>query len=270
MNCTFDSTACGRQRLITHIVHHPRLREKTPMISTWLSRVFQRFSKPIPLSVETPVAIIGDLHGRADLLDMMLARLSNEAPSAQLVFVGDYVDRGPDSAAVLQRVMGLPNATCLMGNHERMLLEFIEDPAGQGLRWLKHGGLETLASFGVHDGEPEEQRDALLSSMGPATVSWLKSRPLYFRSGRLYITHAGADPAISIEAQNEATLLWGHPDFGRKPRQDGHWVAHGHTIVPTANMHRGCIALDTGAYATDRLSAALISGEDLVFVEVPA
>jgi len=243
------------------------------MASSWFSRVFERRPKQRPLSVDAPLAIIGDLHGRADLLEKMLARLADDAPDAQLIFVGDYVDRGPESAAVLERVMSLPDAICLMGNHERMLLDFLEDPAGkkeggQRARWLRHGGRETLASFGIHDGEPTEQRDAFLSAMGPETVDWLASRPLFFKSGTLYVTHASADPALPIEEQNETTLLWGHPDFGRKLRKDGHWVVHGHTIVPSPVVHRGCISIDTGAFATDRLSAAVISGEELTFLEV--
>lgn len=243
------------------------------MTFSWLRRAFGGGLKP--LSAEAPLAIIGDLHGRADLLEAMLARLDQEAPEAQLIFVGDYVDRGPESAAVLTRVMSLPDAICLMGNHERMLLDFLEDPAGKneggpGARWLRHGGQDTLESFGIHGGTPIEQRDALLVALRPEGVHWLKSCPLYFRSGTLYVTHASADPASPIEEQGEDTLLWGHPDFGRKLRRDGHWVAHGHSIVPSPAVHRGCISIDTGAFATDRLSAAVISGEELTFLEVSA
>lgn len=242
------------------------------MTATWLQRVLTRRPKQKPLVVDTPIAIIGDLHGRADLLKRMLDRLEQEAPEARKIFVGDYIDRGPDSAGVLRQVMELPDAVCLMGNHERMMLEFLEDPEGQGARWLRHGGTETLASFGIHNGQPAELRDAfidaILDALGPETLDWLKSRPLFFRSGTLYVTHASADPMQAIEEQTEATLLWGHRDFGRKLRRDGYWGAHGHTIVPTPVVHRGCISLDTGAFATDRLSAAVLNGSDLRFLEV--
>jgi serine/threonine protein phosphatase 1 len=81
--------------------------------------------------------------------------------------------------------MGLPDAICLMGNHERMLLSFLEDPDGQGARWIKHGGRETMVSFGITPDATSEQRDALKECIGADGLAWLTSRPLYFQSGNL-------------------------------------------------------------------------------------
>lgn len=220
--------------------------------------------------VDAPLAVVGDLHGRADLLELMLAKLAETHPAAQIVFVGDYMDRGPDSAEVLKRVMGLPDAICLMGNHERMLLSFLEDPEGQGARWIKHGGRETMLSFGITPDATTEQRDALKDRIGADGLAWLTSRPLLFQSGNLYVTHAGADPAAPIEGQGEESLLWGHPDFGRKWRKDGAWVVHGHTIVPEPVISKGTISIDTGAFATDRLTAAVFDAGEVEFFEVSA
>lgn len=238
------------------------------MTATWLQRVLTRRPRQKPLFVDAPIAIIGDLHGRADLLKRMLARLDQEAPETRKIFVGDYIDRGPDSADVLRQVMAVSDAVCLMGNHERMMLEFLEAPEGQGSRWLRHGGTETLASFGIQNGQPAELRDALFDALGPETLGWIKSRLFFFKSGTLYVTHASADPMQPIEGQGEESLIWGHPAFGRRRRADGCWVAHGHTIVPQAQAHQGIISLDTGAFATDRLSAAVLDGSNLRFLEI--
>mgnify|MGYP001951770689 CR=1 FL=1 len=109
---------------------------------------------PMP---EQQTYIIGDIHGRADLLELMLELIDahiggTSAADPKLIFVGDYIDLGPDSAVVLTRMKELQeafpdNVTCLMGNHEKMLLDFLDQPETRGVRWLKNGGLQTLASF---------------------------------------------------------------------------------------------------------------------------
>lgn len=118
-----------------------------------------------------------------------------------MVCLGDYIDHGPNSAAVLHLLQALPGITCLRGNHEEMLLRFLEDPNGRGQRWLRHGGLETLASFGVASGcTPDAMRDDLYVAMGERTVAWLADLPRLFQSGNVAAAHAGADPAVPITA----------------------------------------------------------------------
>ena len=108
-----------------------------------------------PLAPEKTFYAIGDIHGCDTLLTELLRRLeSQKEAGSPVIFLGDYVDRGPDSAAVLSRLHKLSREAsypviCLMGNHEKMLLEFIDDPVGEGLRWLRHGGIETLESYGL-------------------------------------------------------------------------------------------------------------------------
>jgi serine/threonine protein phosphatase 1 len=220
---------------------------------------------------ERPVAVIGDVHGADRLLARLLDRLDRDHPGFLPILVGDLVDRGESSRAVLDLVVPRPDLVCLMGNHERMLLDFLGDPAGRGPRWLRNGGLQTLASFGVpYAGSAPaaltESAEHLASALGLAQNLWLTERPLFWQSGNLAVVHAGADPGLPLANQPETTLIWGHKDFGRKARQDGLWIAHGHTIIDEPVAARGVISVDTGAYATGRLTAALIGDGPVRFV----
>lgn len=248
------------------------------------------FPRPNPLPVfevprapEHPLFVIGDIHGRADLLECLLARLSNAfPPDGVLICVGDYVDRGDHCAAVLRRLQALtasdtPFTTiCLMGNHERMMLDFLENPARHGPRWIRYGGLQTMASFGLgyiaESAAPEaweKQRDVLRAAMGPGLEDWMANLELSWTSGNVSVVHAGADPALPIALQSSRTLLWGHEAFATTPRTDGQWVVHGHTIVDVPYEKSGRIAVDTGAYATGRLTAAaLLPDGTLNFIQV--
>lgn len=115
----------------------------------WLPAIFRRkpaAPPPLPQS-DPPVCVIGDIHGRLDLLDALLVQIAKQPAydKARLIFVGDLIDRGPDSAGVLARVHALHTAhpdrvICLMGNHERMALDFLENPARHGRRWIAAGG----------------------------------------------------------------------------------------------------------------------------------
>lgn len=218
-----------------------------------------------PLAPEEPLAVIGDVHGRDDLLGRLLGRLGREAPDHRVVLVGDLVDRGEGSAAVLRRLLGREDLVVLKGNHEAMCLDFLSEPERKGTAWMRNGGLQTLASFGVgglgRTPGPEAMRAAserLAGAMGPEMIGWLQARPLWWRSGNVAVVHAGADPARPLEEQEEVTLTWGHPRFGEEARRDGLWVVHGHTILPQPVAAGGRIGVDTGAYATGRLTAALI------------
>ncbi len=220
-----------------------------------------------------PVAVVGDIHGRADLLERMLELLRREAPDALPLFAGDHVDRGPDSRAVLERLRALPRALCLRGNHEAMMLDFLDAPAEAGGRWLRNGGLATLESFGIAlSAQPSHEAlmragEGLRAALGE-TERWLRALPLRWQSGDLLVCHAGPDPAAPVAAQPDEVFLWGHPRFLREPRHDGLWVAHGHWVQERAGIRSGRIAVDTGAWRSGCLSAALITPEgELRFLE---
>lgn len=231
--------------------------------------------------------VVGDIHGRADLLELMLelidAHIGGTASvDPHLVFVGNYIDRGPDSATVLARMQELTatfsdNVACLMGNHERMVLDFLADPALRGPRWLRAGGAATLRSLGVETGDlsptaaPGLFRDtaaALAEALGPEARRWLSERPLSWSSGNLWVVHAGADPLRPMAEQSPRVLLWGHPEFDSTPRGDAIWVAHGHVAVDRPKVAAGRIAVDTGAWSTGRLTAcAMRSGGGYDFLQ---
>lgn len=224
-----------------------------------------------PVMPERPVAVIGDVHGCDDLLARMLDWLEREAPDHLPVMVGDLIDRGENSAGVLRRVMDRPEITAIKGNHEAMCLAFLDKPEAQGKQWLRNGGLQTLASFGVRlpGSEPEEMKEAALrlhDAMGDGMVAWLRDRPLWWRSGNVAVVHAGADPRHPMEEQQEEILLWHRPHRGERARTDGLWVVHGHTIVAEPEVDRGRVNLDTGAFATGVLTAGLMAPETARFV----
>ena len=224
---------------------------------------------------ETPVLVIGDVHGRADLLDRLLSRIDHWAAEQgiadpHMVFVGDYVDRGDDAARVLERVSALSmeqpeRVTCLMGNHERMMLDAVDDPGERGARWLRYGGLQTLASYRIGgltatSGAEviEEAVTRLRAALPDGLEDWLHALPLRWQSGDVHVVHAAAAPALKMDAQPEDVLLWGHDDFLKRPRKDGLWVVHGHTIVDEPQIVRRRIAVDTGAYYSGVLTAAAL------------
>jgi len=231
-------------------------------------------SLPYP---DQPVEIVGDVHGCASLLD----ELPPCEPGVPRIFVGDIVDRGPDSRGVIERVRAHDEAgkgTCLLGNHEAMMLEFLDEPEKAGRRWLRHGGVETLASFDLRDIDPGmedplifELRDAFRNALGEDTVIWLRNRPLLWRSGSLVVVHAAADPSRAMQDQPAQSLLWGHKDFFRKRRADGLWIAHGHVIIDDPRAEEGRIGVDTGAYLTGRLTMARVDPSGVTsFVTVKA
>lgn len=222
-----------------------------------------------PIAVERPFVAIADIHGCDDLLGRLLDKLAAEAPDAEIVFVGDYIDRGEQSAQVLRRLMSLEGAQFLLGNHERMCLDFIDHPEEKGPRWLKYGGLQTLASFGVagSTNDPVALRDQMVAEMGDEMIAWLRTLPLTYANGNVRVVHAAAHPEKPLEEQGEKPLIWGHPKFGSLPRRDGLWVVHGHTIVNMPKVSQGVVSIDTGAYATGRLSAAVFAGNDVQIVQ---
>lgn len=247
-----------------------------------LTKLFRTSRKQfcLPRS-EVPLVIIGDIHGRFDLLRTLLARLqqNQNAQTLRHIFVGDLIDRGSQSANVLDivraNVMLEPERfICLMGNHERMMLDFLKDPEARGQRWFNAGGIETLVSFGIKlpllgrmtGVEYRAAAEALHNALPEGMENWIGNLPLIWQQNDLIVTHAGAAPRVAIKEQSDHDLLWGHPDFLRKPRKDGLWVAHGHYTCSTATAEHGRISTDTAAWTSGRLSAALIDKNGVTFL----
>ena len=236
------------------------------------------FPAPKP---DVDLYVIGDVHGCLAPLERLIGQqqlsVNRRGKDWRLVLVGDNVDRGEDSAGVIALLRALcdnwpQNVVCLKGNHEQMMLDFLREPEKYGSRWLRNGGLQTLASFGLRgiSGEgasPDQLKSMaadLLSAMAVGTAGWLRDHPASFASGNVWVVHAGADPKVAMTDQSERHLIWGHADFARLQRQDGLWVVHGHTVVDAAVASGGRISVDTGAAYGGRLSMAAIYPEGTV------
>lgn len=229
------------------------------------------------------VYAIGDVHGAALLLERMLERIAGECRAegapARLVMMGDYIDRGDSSRDVLEILANLDAwpelaPVLLRGNHEDMLLDFLDHGASPS-RWLRFGGLQTLLSYGVGglgalgssgDGSAGEELRAALSEQMAPHLDLLRNLDASFKSGNVFFSHAGADPALPLELQSERTLLWGTPSFLQQPRLDGRWVVHGHYVVDEPLAADGRIAIDTGAYFSQRLSAVRLDAGRFEFL----
>lgn len=234
-----------------------------------------------PIKCREPIYAIGDLHGRSDLIAPMINMIDADRsrrgfPDAKIVFLGDYIDRGEKVSVTLGVLRALTeredgDILCLLGNHERMLLDFLDTPEEAGPRWLRHGGLQTLASFRVggvctlSKGEDlVRASEALRAAMPVGLEDWLRGLPLTWRSGNVVCVHAAADPDLPIHVQSERTLLWGHKQFYAADRGDGVWIVHGHNVVSAPIARRGRVSVDTGAYFSGRLSAAVIYPDEPV------
>jgi serine/threonine protein phosphatase 1 len=227
----------------------------------------------IPVAPFSPFRAVGDVHGRDDLLAPLLGQLLEE--DKPVVLVGDYIDRGADSAAVLERLYLARDDTrliCLRGNHEEMMLKFLKRPRRIGRIWLSYGGLATLESFGITGYSPLASPEELVSASRDLAdalgekQTWLSKLPYWWQSGNVSVMHAGADPRTPLEQQLRKTFAWGHPASGSAARSDGQWVIHGHRQVKKVNVADGRIAIDTGAYKTGRLTAVEIGQGTIALV----
>lgn len=219
--------------------------------------------------------IVGDLHGCLAQFEAMLVQIDAligefSLDQPRIVFVGDYIDRGPSSAQVLSRLYELTreypdNVTCLLGNHEQMMLDFLDAPAIRHARWFRNGAKQTLMSFGINlpaepqwAGVADTIAETLRAQMEPGLEDWLRQLACIHVSGNLAVVHASADPGRAIDAQANRVMIWGHPEFMNRPRSDHFWVAHGHVILDEPVIADSRISVDTGAYKTGILTAALI------------
>jgi serine/threonine protein phosphatase 1 len=224
--------------------------------------------------------VIGDIHGRADLLDRTHAWIEQdwEASSAQqgvVVYVGDYVDRGRDAAGVIDRLSGgAPRGIIqrfLMGNHEEMLLKFLDDPA-VGPAWSQIGGLETLLSYqvDVNLANAQNEFDRLSKRFAELLPSshrtFLECLELSVTLGDYFICHAGVRPGVPLEDQRSSDLLWIRNEFLKSTADFGKVVIHGHTPVAEPDIRPNRINIDTGAYATGHLCCLALEGSERRFV----
>ncbi len=226
----------------------------------------------------TRIYAIGDIHGRLDLLDDVLARIDADVvlrPTGQAirVFLGDYIDRGPNSKGVLDRLISYcveQPTVCLMGNHEAYLCEFLRSPDVLSA-WRHYGGLETLLSYGLAPTiEADKQAHQLASQLDSVFPSshreFLSNLKHYFIYGDFFFVHAGVRPGIPLDEQSEDDLLWIRDDFLSSEAHFGKIVVHGHTPVLEADIRSNRINIDTGAFATGRLTCLVLENDNFRFV----
>lgn len=224
------------------------------------------------------VYAVGDIHGRADLLDDLLARIETDANGAPsiLVFLGDYIDRGADSRGVINRLIALSERghelVFLRGNHEAAMLNFLRNPE-TGLHWVKIGGGETMRSYGVgpplREAEPaafEAAALALREAVPDTHIKFLNSLTLTARYGDYVFVHAGLRPGRDLGQQEAEDLLEIRAPFLKSSARWPFVVVHGHSPVERGYRDERRIAIDTGAYATGRLSAVRLDGEAVDFI----
>jgi serine/threonine protein phosphatase 1 len=209
------------------------------------------------------VFAIGDIHGRLDLFERALRAIAARAVGATptVVCLGDYVDRGPESAGVVERLIELegPDFVCLKGNHEAMMIEaFGAGRHGSMSLWKSNGGIETLESYGGVRGVP------------PAHLAWMRTLPLWWTDSRRYYVHAGVEPGLAMAEQEERVLLWIRDRFLLAPAEllPGH-VVHGHTPrwrgkpdPATCERLPQRTNLDSGAWMTNVLSVGVFDAAE--------
>jgi serine/threonine protein phosphatase 1 len=224
-------------------------------------------------SATSRIYVIGDIHGRLDLLDQMIGQISRDIDQrggdCLTVTLGDYVDRGPDSRGVLDQLQGNPFPTryvALKGNHEGLLETFLREPS-TATQWRRLGGLETLNSYGISVtplmvGKGYEQAAKQLHAAMPAEhLKFLASLKTSLDVGDYFLCHAGIRPGVPLNRQSEEDLLWIRDEFLMSTMDFGKVVVHGHTPMEEPEILPNRINIDTAAFATGRLTCVVLEGK---------
>lgn len=217
------------------------------------------------------VYAIGDVHGCLEQLNKLLNAITEDLvrrpARAHLVFLGDLVDRGPDTAGVIERVMGdLPGdgVTFLTGNHEEVMVACHDGDGALCQKWLQYGGLQTLESYSLSRTEIFDHVGDLPTAIRRAVparhVNFLRSFDDYLELGDYIFVHAGMRPGRALEAQESADLRWIRDGFLNDETDHGAIIVHGHTIVPDIEIRPNRIAVDLGCYQSGALAALVLEG----------
>lgn len=225
---------------------------------------------------------IGDIHGRSDLLRLMLGRIKADAATytgqVTLVCIGDYIDRGPDSKGVVDLLLGdVPaewNTVFLRGNHEQAMLDFLDNPALRG-EWLAWGGVQALESYDVfpYGGRGLRDPKALAAEFEMALTAaghtdFYSSTQLYLIAGSYLFVHAGVRRGLPLGSQMAEDLLFIRDDFLSRPHDLPYRIVFGHTILDVPLVEDDRIGLDTGAFQSGTLTAVKLDGQDATILQV--
>jgi serine/threonine protein phosphatase 1 len=223
---------------------------------------------------------VGDIHGRLDLLDELLSRVNADValrPTARPVFVflGDYIDRGPSSRETIDRLIelgGMNECVFLKGNHEQIAIKCLSDPSLFD-RWMRLGGVETLVSYGVapgnmaHGRQIVELQSAFHGALPQAHFRFFRDQQTSFACGDFFFAHAGVKPRVELSRQAENDLLWIRGEFLSSNEDFGKIVVHGHTPTRGIEVRPNRINIDTGAFATGRLTCLVIEESSLAVID---
>ena len=227
-----------------------------------------------PAKVESGLRIyaVGDIHGRLDLLEELFVLIRDDLatakpPSSLVVFLGDYMDRGPASRGVIEALLSEPplcdRQVFLRGNHEAVLMEVLGD-ASVMTHWSQFGGLDTLRSYGVELDLPigpadfERLRLRFAEKLPDRHRTFLAATRLSYETSDYFFVHAGVRPGIALSAQKEEDLLWIRKPFLTSPNPASKVVVHGHTPVASPELLPHRINVDTGAFMTGKLTCAVL------------
>lgn len=246
-----------------------------------LSRLFRsRTQVAAPTAPAVPdgtvVWAVGDIHGRLDLLEPLVEAIvadlrASSASRRVVVFLGDYIDRGPDSRGVLQLLAGLSDVQgvewrFLKGNHEQAMLGFLADPSA-GRRWCEYGGDSALRSYGLRIPELTHRTEAwarvaadLRHKLTAREMEFLENLELSLTVGDYFFAHAGARPGVALDRQTSEDLMWIRNSFLDSPAAFDRVVVHGHTPTSRAYVDHRRIGIDTKAYDSGILSALRLTG----------
>lgn len=240
------------------------------LLERWKNRGATRACAPDGLRIYA----VGDVHGCKSHMIHLLGAIEGHRRGyvgrTHLVFLGDLVDRGPDSSGVLEHLLSteLPadEVTFIMGNHDEIMLDCYDGNADRYSMWLQFGGQETMASYGVSAKELHSSdfdlNAAMKRSVPPSHIEFLRSFQDTLRLGDFVFVHAGIRPGTPLELQTPADLRWIRAEFLTDERDHGFTVVHGHTIVPKIVRRRNRIGVDTGCYRTGILAALILEGKD--------
>ncbi len=202
--------------------------------------------------------VIGDLHGCRDMLEEMLSLIPWDSEKDNLIFIGDYIDRGDDSKGVIDTLINLkessPNIHCLLGNHESLFLEYLLGRNENS--FLINGGVATLNSYRV-DGK---------INIPPEHILFIESLKALVELDDYYIVHAGLMPGIEIDKQSLKDKLWIREDFIFSEYDFGKKVIFGHTPFPSPYIAENKIGLDTGAVFGNKLTCIELPDEKFYYV----
>lgn len=224
--------------------------------------------------------VIGDVHGCTELLVETHARIARDLESRpaddwRVIHIGDYIDRGPDSAGALAMLMeyrAAGHAEFLLGNHDQFLRDFLKAPDLEDFElWMFNGGAETLDSFGLDGADLmmwsretnlEDVRDRLLVEAPDGLLDFLSGLSLYVQHGDYAFAHAGIMPGCPLDEQSDHDLVWIRTPFLDSDLDHGAVIVHGHTPTETVELHSNRIAIDTGAVFSGVLSCLVLEGAD--------